>query len=89
MAFNFATEVSANITLYAKWEINYYDITVNDDGGGSGSKADREQASIGQPVTLTEGNGNGYIFVGWRVNGEVISGNTFSMPASDVMYCLR
>lgn len=79
--------ISANTTFYAKWIPNTHDITMPaTDTYGSYSASATSSVPYGATVTLTYTPATGYesYVATWSVNGEAISGNTFSMPDDDV-----
>lgn len=76
--YNFASKVTKNITLYAKWTVNQYQVRFNSNGTGvsgmPGTVAKKYNetlnlSQIRQPVR------NGYKFLGWSRtgNGSVIT----------------
>jgi uncharacterized repeat protein (TIGR02543 family) len=82
----FPYNVTADITLYAKWTANNYTITISSSISGGTVTADKSSAIIGEQVTLTVTPDPGK-----RLNRSVfyfnstrIVGNSFGMPASDV-----
>jgi uncharacterized repeat protein (TIGR02543 family) len=61
--------VTANVTLYAKWDINYT-VTYNVNGG-SGTAPTSQTAVNGSTITLSNGSGLSrtfYTFGGWNTN---------------------
>ncbi|MFA5670681.1 MAG: InlB B-repeat-containing protein [Balneolaceae bacterium] len=62
--FDFDTEITANTTLYAKWELKTYNVLFNL-GGGTGVA--NVTAKHGEKVAEPENNPtkDGYIFAGW------------------------
>jgi len=84
-AFNFDTELTDNLTLYAKWNINNYTITFNSEGG---SVIDPITAEYNEAVNAPQPpEKTGYTFSGWYIdsekNGEQYSFST--MPAEDLI----
>ncbi|MCL2601530.1 MAG: InlB B-repeat-containing protein, partial [Treponema sp.] len=72
------------IEVTAEWEAILYDITVNSEGSSS---ADKNQASIGEIVTLSRGTRPDYGFTRWEVvkpAGLTITDDVFTMPAAEV-----
>ena len=66
--FDFTTPISTDITLYAKWDVNYYTVTF-DSNGGSAITARSIQA--GQKATKPDDpTKDGYDFKGWTLNGS-------------------
>ncbi len=81
--------ITGNVDLYAQWEINNYKITMPADdmyGSYSCNVDDFNLVEYGTEVTLTYTHGTGFdgYKAIWTVNGDVITGNTFNMPAEDV-----
>jgi len=78
-----STEGAYTVTVYRAGAI--YAITVENDGGGTAS-ASQEKAVKNAEITLTATPNEGKQFKEWQVvsGGVTISGNKFTMPASDV-----
>lgn len=75
--------ISANTTLYAQWTVNTYDVTLPDaDGYGTYTMDAENPVAYDTDVTLTYTPAAGYetYEATWSVNGEELSGNTFTMP---------
>ncbi len=63
IAFNFATPITSNITLIAKWKVNTYTVKFNSNGGSAViSKSTSYNSVITEPTKPTK---TGYTFVGW------------------------
>ena len=86
---------AANVTLYAQWTANItYSVTYNGNGNTGGTvPIDSNNYVSGQTVTV-QGTGSrvntGHTFAGWNslANGSgttYTQGQTFSMPAADVI----
>lgn len=62
----------ANKTLYAKWQINTYTLTINPNGGTyNGSTAvNTSKRNYGVSVTVTRPKRTGYNFAGWSKAGQ-------------------
>ncbi|KAK3582328.1 hypothetical protein CHS0354_023869 [Potamilus streckersoni] len=71
--FNFnEEEIIADITLYAKWKINIYTITLNANGGTAGT-ATSVQAEYNKPATLTPAatpSRAGYALADWNTKSD-------------------
>ncbi|MCL2602296.1 MAG: InlB B-repeat-containing protein, partial [Treponema sp.] len=83
---NTFTMPAAAVEVTATWKLIDYDITI-DQNSGEGAKASKTQANVGDDITLTAGNREGYEFDTWEVvspGNLTISGNSFKMPASEV-----
>jgi uncharacterized repeat protein (TIGR02543 family) len=64
-AFNFATPITDNITLKAKWDINKYTVTFNSGGGSAvGSQTVNHGSTVAKPANPTRA---GYTFVRWEL----------------------
>ena len=77
--------VTADMTLFAKWEQNTYSITVSVDENGTAS-ASATSAVECELITLTATANSGYCFVEWQVieGGITLSGTTDN-PATFIM----
>lgn len=79
--------VTENMTLYAKWEPNYYIVTVgvNEEDYGW-AYSDKNIAQIGEQIILKAVPKEGYMLQGWELvsGGVTITDSKFTMPASDV-----
>jgi uncharacterized repeat protein (TIGR02543 family) len=62
--FNFANEVTENITLYAKWN-EIYDIIYNLDGGTNNVSNPATYTVATDTITLAEPTQSGFVFAGW------------------------
>jgi len=85
---NTFTMPASDVTVKAIFEeipIVNYDVTVEDDGNGTGS-ASPSKAAEGETITLSSDPDSGYRFKEWQVisGGVSITGNTFTMPDNDV-----
>lgn len=66
--YDFATEVTANITLYAKWVLEVATITYN---SKNGSLVIPQEVTVGEKTTApTPPTRNGYIFNKWCIDYE-------------------
>lgn len=87
-AFNFGTAITGDITLYAKWTINTYTVTVDNDNGTSPTKT---SPAYNTKVEVDVPEKAGYAFIGWIADPSSVIPvlNTdgkyeFTMPAHDV-----
>ena len=64
------SNISANVTLYARWDANDYTITINPDNGGATTEI---PYNIEETVILPIPNRGGYSFAGWQVT--TVAGN--------------
>ncbi|MCL2601842.1 MAG: InlB B-repeat-containing protein, partial [Treponema sp.] len=86
MSSNTFTMPAAHVKVMATWKAIDYTISINENGG-SGSAVSKNPANVGDEITLTPGRRGGYAFDGWTdvsPNTVTMSGNTFTMPASNV-----
>ncbi len=75
-----------NLTLYAIWSFQSYNITVQNDGNGTAS-ASTSTATMGQAINLSAVPKSGYRLKEWQSispSGLTFTGNSFLMPASAV-----
>ena len=86
-----STTAMGDTTLYAKWTIDTYDITLVQPANGTISSDPAQTAAVGAQVTLTATPNEGYSFNGaWEVrntnNGQTVDvvNNQFTMPAGNV-----
>lgn len=87
-AFNFGTAITGDITLYAKWTVNAYTVTVNNDNGTPPTKT---SPAYNTKVEVDVPEKAGYAFIGWIADPSSVIPvlNTdgkyeFTMPAHDV-----
>lgn len=73
-----------NHTLFAKWSINKYDVTVITDGNGTAGADLTTDVEYGTLVTLTAEADKGYAFLAWESDEVTVADNTFSMPDTAV-----
>lgn len=64
-------------TLTARFTINQYTLNVN---GFNGQRINQVTADFGEALTLPVPEQLGYLFAGWTLNGQAISGNQVRMP---------
>lgn len=86
--FNFGTAITRDITLYAKWTVNTYTVTVNNDNGTPPTKT---SPAYNTKVEVDVPEKAGYAFIGWIADPSSVIPvlNTdgkyeFTMPAHDV-----
>ncbi len=76
-----ATNISNDVTLYAKWNINSYTLTWNLDGGVASNEYTSGEVAYGTSIIAPIGvSKDGYTFTNW--NGEV----PITMPAHDLSF---
>ena len=84
-----------NITVKARWNINSYQLTVNNDDskGGTITSSGTRQYQYNSSVTITATPSTGVEFAGWYDGkGQKVSDShnyTFTMPASNVTYTAK
>lgn len=86
--FNFGTAITGDITLYAKWTVNTYTVTVNNDNGTPPTKT---SPAYNTKVEVDVPEKAGYAFIGWIADPSSVIPvlNTdgkyeFTMPAHNV-----
>jgi uncharacterized repeat protein (TIGR02543 family) len=76
--FDFATPITGNTTLYAKWDVNYYTVTFASNGG---SDVDRQSVqyntAAARPVDPTK---DGHTFAGWYSDEGLTQEFNFETP---------
>ena len=84
---------NGNATLYAKWKLNSYIVTLDANGGTVNDKAkDTKEVSIGSNVgTLPIAKRNNYQFLGWYNSNNISSSSlaritSSTKPSSSVTY---
>ncbi len=83
--FDFNTPITANITVYAKFTINTYQVTFNSDGGSEVATQSIDYGTVATEVT--DPTKDGYTFDGWYQGDEEFS---FSNPiTSDITLMAR
>ncbi len=76
--FTFATPISADITLYAKWTINNYTVTFNSNGGSAVvSQSVIYNATATTPAPPAR---SGYLFGGWFSDPALTAPFVFTTP---------
>ena len=86
-AYNFATPITDNITLYAKWTPAVYTITYKDQGNvdfsGTHESGYPTQHTYGTATTLKGATKTGYTFGGWYDNSSCTSTALTQLGATD------
>ena len=87
--FAFATEITSNVTLYAKWNTVYYNVTLNLNGGSIEIDGVAQtgkvvvKAASGTTLNLdTTPTREGYTFKGWFTNSKCTTAYDFSKPVT-------
>lgn len=86
-----ATSISADITLYAKWTVNNYDLTWDTNGGSdlvcTGSCTEGTTAYGTTIVAPSDPTLSNYTFDGWKTNNDGTgTAAAATMPAADATY---
>lgn len=80
-AYNFSTQVTGNITLYAKWNRIYYTVSFNSDGGSAVSNQSIAHGStVSAPAAPTK---DGYTFGGWYIDSGKTTAYNFSTTVTN------
>jgi uncharacterized repeat protein (TIGR02543 family) len=81
--YTFTTMPAQSITLYAKWTINQYTISFNEDGGSAVTDITQDYGTnVSEPNAPTK---EGYTFGGWYSDVELTQSYVFaSMPAENI-----
>ncbi len=80
------TILKENVSVYAKWVINSYTITVNKNMDSAGTVIGEGSKEYNSSVTLVAETNTGYIWVGWFDGEAKVSADksyTFTMPAEN------
>lgn len=81
--WNFDDTVKGNMTLYAKWEINHYEITFQTN---SGSSVDKQIIDHGQKVVKpTDPTRDYYVFAGWYSDDKLTKEYDFNKAVESKM----
>lgn len=78
MGYNFDSPVTQNITLYAKWDTNFFTVSFNSMGGSS-----VESQNIAHNTTATKPNDpilEGSVFDNWYIDIELQTVHNFDTP---------
>ena len=80
--YTFTTMPAENLTLYAKWSPNLYQVNFETNGG---QMITPQMIGYDQSITLANPIRTGYTFVGWYTDPELTEPFNFgSMPANDL-----
>ena len=83
---------NANITLYAKWQINTYSVTYNANGGSGAPAKQTKTYGINLTLSATKPTRSGYTFQGWATtaSGTVAyaAGATYSANQAITLYAV-
>ncbi len=82
-AYTFTTMPAYNTTLYAKWQINQYTLSFEENGGSVITNVTQDyNTAVSEPLAPTK---QGYSFLGWYTEPTFTNGYTFTvMPAMNV-----
>ena len=78
--YKFTEKVTDAITLYAKWDINYYNVTFNANGGSTVAAQSVSYNSVAKEPT--EPTKTGYTFAGWYEDTDCTVEYTFKTPVT-------
>lgn len=87
--FVYTAKSSGNVGLYdlyidAEVPVTKYAVTIDDSIQNGTVTADKAEAAEGATVTVTASPDRGYALVSVTVDGSVLAGDSFEMPAHDV-----
>ena len=80
--YDFATPVTGNLTLYAGWTLNTYDVTFDSQGGSAVAATTVDHGKpVAEPAQPTR---EGHTFTGWHTDPNANENNTydFSTPVT-------
>ena len=77
------TMPASDVTIAVTFAQTDYTVTVTVSGGHGTATPDKMTANYGETITITTSPESGYIVDTIKLNGTAISGNTFTMPASN------
>lgn len=77
------TMPASNVTVAVTFAPTDYTVTVTVSGGHGTATPDKTTANYGETITITTNPDSGYIVDTIKLDGTVISGNAFTMPASN------
>ena len=79
-AYDFNTPVTGELTLYAKWQTNTYQVSFDTDGG---SEVKSQEIEYNNPATKpVDPTREGYLFLGWYTNQEFTTLYDFDTPVT-------
>jgi len=78
-AFSFSTHITTGITLYAKWALNTFPVSLNSNGGSAISTQTIAYNATATQPTLAPTK-TGYIFSGWYSDSLLTKAFSFSTP---------
>ena len=85
--------VTENMTLEAKWDINYYNLNLNVNNSKAGTISNNSGSHYyNKSITITATTNPGYTFIGWYNGDNLISDKpsyTFTMPAKNLSYTAK
>lgn len=85
-----AVTVSADMTVYARWNANTYSITYDANGGSGAPSATNHDTGSNAQLSSTVPTRSGYLFNGWSTTQGITgalysSGATIQMPPGDLV----
>ena len=85
--------VTENMTLEAKWDINYYNLNLNVNNSKAGTISNNSGSHYyNKSIRITATTNPGYTFIGWYNGDNLISDKpsyTFTMPAKNLSYTAK
>ena len=84
------TMPTGNVTLYAKWVINAYNVTYDGNGNTNGTAPSNQTSTYNTSITLQTNSGSltktGYTFAGWNTAADG-SGTSYAVGANYIVPC--
>lgn len=90
--FIFDKMPAENVTLYAKWKTNQYNVELTKSINMAGEVTGSGAKDYNSEVTLNATTNEGYTWMGWYKDGSLINENesyTFTMPAENKLFEAR
>ena len=81
--WDFNTPVTADITLFAKWTENEYDVTFNSQGGSPTPERQKVKHSEKATKPTTDPTKTGFTFDGWFTDEDCTQAYDFSTPVTE------
>lgn len=82
-------KVEADVTITAEWTVNKYFLTFDENRGAEEAVSSGKTVTFDQPIGKlpTPSKRDGYVFVGWKLNGTIITADTiYVWPGDNTAY---